>query len=85
MPRFFFHIRNGNGFTRDEEGCELADVDAARDVAGRGIRSLLAEEVHEGSIDLRGAINVTDEAGEPLFSMRFDEALRIDTGDPPPG
>jgi len=30
MPRFYFHVCNGNGFTEDEEGQELADVEAAR-------------------------------------------------------
>lgn len=83
MPRFFFHIRNGNGLTRDEEGRELADAGAARAEALRGIRSILGEEAREGRLDLRGAIDVIDAGGTILFTVRFDEALDLKTGDPP--
>jgi hypothetical protein len=83
VPLFYFHVRNGLGFTRDEEGKELPDVEAARDVALRGARSLIAADVAEGRLDLRGAIEVTDGDGGRLFDMPFDEAVILRTGDPP--
>jgi hypothetical protein len=36
MPRFYLHICNGNGFTEDEEGVELADEAAVRKAAIAG-------------------------------------------------
>jgi hypothetical protein len=83
MPLYYFHVRNGLGFTRDDEGQDLPDTDAARKVALRGIRSMLASEVAEGRIDLRGRIEVTDAEGESVFEVPFDDAIVLLTGDPP--
>jgi hypothetical protein len=83
MPLYHFHIRNGLGFTRDEEGQQLADKDAAMDVALRGARSLIAAEAEEGRIDLRGRLEVTDPHDEPLFHLPFADAIEVLTGDPP--
>ncbi len=30
MPKYYFHICNGNDFTEDEEGMELPDEETAR-------------------------------------------------------
>ena len=83
MPVYYFHIRNGLGFTRDEEGQELADQAAARDVALRSVRSLIAAEAEEGRIDLRGRLEVTYRQDEPLFHLPFGDAFELLTGPPP--
>ena len=81
MPRYHLHIRNGHGLTPDEEGRELADEAAARDEALKGIRSIAAEEVREGRLDLAGRIDVTDADGRLLFSIPFEEAVRVQGGE----
>jgi hypothetical protein len=78
MPHFFFDIHNGNGLTEDEEGRDLADDGAARAEALQGIRSILAEDVRQGRLDLHGRIEVLDDARRPLFVISFGEALRIE-------
>jgi hypothetical protein len=83
MPLYYFHVHNSLGFTRDEEGQELPDVGAALDVAVRSARSLLAAEVSEGRVDLRGRIDVTDEAGGAVLALPFADAIVLLTGDPP--
>lgn len=83
MPHYFFHIRNGNGVTADEEGRDFVDADAAREEAVRGIRSILSEEALYGRLDLRGAIDVSVDGGEAAFSVPFREAFEILTGEPP--
>jgi hypothetical protein len=83
MPRYYFHVRNGLGFTRDEEGQELPDAEAARAVAVRGVRSLITAEVADGRVDLRGRIEVTDGDGAPLFELAFADTVQLLTGDPP--
>ena len=84
MPRFFFNIRNGDGLTEDEEGRELADDAAAREEAVRGIRSFLAEEAKQGRIDLRGRIEVADEAGARVCDVEFEDAVEVLRDAPPP-
>jgi CRP-like cAMP-binding protein len=83
MPRFFFNIRNGNGFTEDEEGREFADAATAREEAVRGIRSIVGEEAKEGRIDLRGRIEVADETGRRVCDVGFGDALEVSRGEPP--
>ncbi|HYD14124.1 MAG TPA: hypothetical protein VEC11_14855 [Allosphingosinicella sp.] len=77
MPLYYFNIYNGNGLTEDEEGRELPDLEPARLEALQGIRSILAEDVLQGRLDLRGRIDVLDEHEETLFSVAFREALEI--------
>lgn len=84
MPRFFFHIRNGNGFTQDEEGLELDDLATVRKVALEGARSLLSDETSHGKLDLEGSIEVVDEAGSQVMNVRFDEALEMKPSTPRP-
>jgi len=77
MPRYYFDVHNGQGFTRDEEGRELVDLDEARTVALVGIRSLLGEEVAAGKLDLSGRLEVKDSQGRLLLDISFAEAIDI--------
>jgi hypothetical protein len=75
MPHYYLNIRNGNGLTVDEEGQELADAAEARETALVGIRSILAEELASGRMDLDGSIDVLDAASQLVMSVRFEEAV----------
>ena len=75
MLRYHFNIHNGAGFTSDEEGLEFGDAEAARAEALKGARSLIAAEVLEGRLDLRGRIEVTGDDGSLLFTLLFAEAV----------
>lgn len=74
MPRYRFNVHDGLGLVEDEEGCELPDVDAARREAVKGARSLIAEDVLHGRLDLAGRVDVLDVDGRQLFSVSFAEA-----------
>lgn len=83
MPKFYFDMVNSRGFLRDPEGQDCADADEARESALVSIRSILAEEVRAGRMDLRGRIEIrSDESAG--FSIAFDDAVDVLTG-PPPG
>jgi hypothetical protein len=82
MPRFFFDVVNSIGFVRDDEGAELPDAAAARLNALHAIRSILAEEVRRGRIDLRGRIEVREESG-PGFTVPYGQAAEVLTGELP--
>ena len=77
MPRYFFDLYNGSGLTRDEEGQELPDQDAARASALNDIRSLLSSEIRAGSLDLRGRIMVRPAAGGEPAEVLFVDAVRF--------
>jgi len=77
MRRYFFHVHNGTGFTQDPEGVELPSLEAAREVALTGIRSIVGEEVESGLIDLQGRLNICDPAGSVLLSVPFSDAVAL--------
>ena len=76
MPRYFFHLHNDLE-TRDEEGLELPDLAAARDVADHEARAMAAQSVANGQLDLNHSIEVTDESGATVLVVRFGEAVEI--------
>jgi hypothetical protein len=43
MPRFYFDIWDNNGPIRDEEGLDLADVDAAQKEAALSLLDMIKE------------------------------------------
>ncbi len=81
MPRFFFHVCNGNGFTEDEEGRDLPDLDSARSEAIKGARSIMADELQRGHLDLSSFIEIEDEAHNWLLTLTFHDAVRITSGE----
>jgi hypothetical protein len=80
MPHYHFNIRNGSGFTRDEEGLELSSVQDARNEAIKGARSLLSAEIMEGSLDLTGQIEVTDHDNDEVMTVHFRDTVRVRQG-----
>jgi hypothetical protein len=77
MPRYRFNIYNGTGLTEDEEGRELASDDAIRAEALKGIRSILGEDIMSGVLDLRGRLEILDEAGDLYLTVPFADAVTI--------
>ena len=77
MPHYRLHISNSTGVAEDREGQALPDLDAAREEALRGIRSLLADELKDGKVDLRGKVDVVDDADRILMTVPFEESFAI--------
>ena len=77
MPRYYFHVCNGNGFLQDEEGQELADLDAARAEAVRNARSIMASDVQRGMLDLSSFIEIEDEEHRLVHTLGFEDALDL--------
>jgi len=85
VARYHFNIRNGHGFTADDEGTDLASDDEARLHAIEGARSLISAEVLQGTLDLTGQIEITDGARAAIMTVRFAEAVEIRAADPSAG
>ena len=73
LARFYFDVRDGSKFIRDENGLELSGVDQARDEAATTLAELVKGRL-PGVFEYEIAIEVRDEAKEPLLRamLRFE-------------
>lgn len=77
MPLYYFHVMDGSGFARDMQGQDVADAEAARVIAIEGARSLMAEELRDGELNLASSIHVEDDAHQLVFALPFADAVTI--------
>ena len=70
MPRYFFHVYDGFS-TKDNEGIDLPDIFHAQEEAIRLSGALLGEMGAKFWDGTDWRLEVTDEAGRPLFILRF--------------
>jgi Domain of unknown function (DUF6894) len=69
MPTYFFNIRNTDGLIVDDEGITLPNIEAARREAIFGLREIAANLIKTGEPTGRRKMQVTNEAGEVLFTV----------------
>lgn len=79
MPRYFFNIRyrpGPAGLAVDQEGDELADVNAAREHALSQARIMIARErltlIHDWMVC---SFEIVDEAGQPVLTILFSDTV----------
>ena len=77
MPRFYFHVCNGNGFVEDEEGQELPDLEAARAAAISAARDIMARDVQRGALDLSSFIEIEDPEHRLVHTLGFEDAVDL--------
>ena len=76
VPHYFFHLYN-DIVAMDEEGRTLPDLDAARVNAVREAREMMLETIAEGRINFSHRIDIADESGTVIESVRFGEAVSV--------
>jgi hypothetical protein len=75
VPKFYFHLREGDILIEDPEGVEVVSLDAARFEAREAVRENIAEHLKAGQqLTLRG-IEISDELGRPLAKVTILDAL----------
>ena len=75
MARFFFHVRDGSDLSRDEEGQDFPDIEAARREAVCSNREMLGERIlHGGALNHR-QIEIADETGQIVGVVRAADVL----------
>lgn len=79
MPRYHFNVTDGQTVATDHEGSELPDVGAVATEARESIRHMLAEGAAVGLARRLWTLTVTDEVGQLVLSMPFDDALTHQT------
>lgn len=70
MPRYFFHVCDGEDYV-DLQGTELADLDGARREAVRFAGSLLADKPETFWQSTEWRMRVADEQDLTLFELTF--------------
>ncbi|HEX4534253.1 MAG TPA: hypothetical protein VH000_08475 [Rhizomicrobium sp.] len=75
MPRFYFHVRDGDGRIDDFEGMECPDIESAKKEADVAARELVAEALkfHE-HLDGR-TIEIVDENGAVVAEVLLRNVL----------
>jgi hypothetical protein len=63
MPRFYFHVRDGNDLIEDEEGNDLPDLDSALAEAEAAAREIMADRLRQGRPSVSPMIEVRDHTG----------------------
>jgi hypothetical protein len=79
MARYFFHLHDRSGRTEDEQGRDVADLNAVHTRAIKAARSIIQADVEGGIIDLTARIEVEDGAGEMVLTLSFAEAVELIT------
>ncbi len=76
MPRYFFHVRESGGdISRDTEGQDMPDLDAATTEAVNANREILGEKLlHGGALNDRW-IEIADESNTVLATINANDVL----------
>jgi hypothetical protein len=77
VPRYFFNLYDDE-VVLDGEGRELPDLAAARAVAFDSAREMACAEVLEGHLARNHRIEVVDEKGEPVCTVRFRDVVLVE-------
>jgi hypothetical protein len=77
MTKFFFHTRDGDHYTKDEEGTDLPDLEAAHDEAVLAAREMMAEMLITGKLVDGQQFEIATEDGTVVEIFAFKSALRL--------
>jgi hypothetical protein len=83
MPHYFMQLRDGTEQLLDPEGIEYADLDELRKKVLIAVRDLISGDVGSGLVDLRFRIDAEDREGVIVYTLGFDQALKIIPADKP--
>ena len=77
MPLFYLNLNECGSLTVDDEGYELANLDAARGAGVAAARDIMAEEIKSGTLCLSCRIEVTDANGVVLMVVPFKDGVGV--------
>jgi hypothetical protein len=75
MPRYFFHITDEEGLSRDDEGTELPNLEAARLEARASARDLIANYMKNRTPVTRQSLQISDAQGNVLETIDVRDVL----------
>ncbi|WP_112502614.1 DUF6894 family protein [Rhizobium sp.] len=78
MPRYYFHLRDGDRLDRDPEGTELATLDLAVEEVQHAARELLARKILQGEVVDGQIFEISSEQGEILDKVPLKSVVRFE-------
>ena len=85
MRRYFFHISDERGWTKDHEGSQFDSHEAAREEAENAGKVIVGQKMMKGTplrAALAGKIVVTDEHEQVLFTLTLSDAAHAGENSP---
>jgi len=76
MPRFFLNVRDGDALTKDEEGTEFPNLEAARAEVIAAARQVLGDGLKDGKVQDNRQYEITDLSGQLLSTFPLMDALK---------
>jgi hypothetical protein len=77
VPRFYFHIRDGEALEVDPQGVEFPSLESAILDARRAAREILAERLMEGETVDWQSFEITSEDGMFVEKLTFKSVLKL--------
>jgi hypothetical protein len=77
MPLYHFHLHECGTVIIDEEGLEKPNMKSVREEAVMGARELMASKLMKGKVCLSCHIEVTNAAGEVVYTLPFKKAVAV--------
>lgn len=78
MPRYFFHMREGDDFIEDLEGIDLPDAASVHDEAIQAAREIMADRIRSGQVLDAQEFLIFDENGKQISQFPFRAALHLE-------
>ncbi|WP_103986552.1 hypothetical protein [Methylobacterium sp. 190mf] len=75
MPKFYFHLRGPDGLDHDDEGLDLASVEAAYLEAFKAVPGMGSDLASTAKNPIRYGFEITDAHGTVLMAVPFAEVL----------
>jgi hypothetical protein len=75
MPRYYFHIRQGDKTIHDDEGTECESLDAMRDEALQSAREIMSDAVRSGGLGEDRKFVIKDSKGDTVHELPFQAAI----------
>jgi hypothetical protein len=75
MPRYYFHIREGQDLVRDEEGTEASDLEAAKSEARDSARDLAIDGIRNKRPLEGRLVEVADGEGKTLAVIAIRDVV----------
>jgi hypothetical protein len=75
VPRYYFHIRQGDTTIPDEEGIDCESLDAAREEALQGAREIMSDAVLSGGLGESRTFVIKDSNGDIVHELPFEAAI----------
>ncbi|HEV7436201.1 MAG TPA: hypothetical protein VGO22_15195 [Pseudorhizobium sp.] len=77
MPRYYFHIREGDQFEEDPEGSEFSSVEVAREEAIAAAREMVSEAVLRDEVIDGRTFEIATDDGAVVATVPLKSVIRL--------